>query len=94
MPINYINRKNNWCENLKEFLKLSSDLYIKMVENIFINLTPNKLNELISTVEINLGSIPLSTKNQMIKKYQEHYLNLSNLIKENDRFFYKRVKIK
>ena len=91
MTINYINRKNNWCENLKEFLKLSSDLYIKMVENIFINLTPNKLNELISTVEINLGSIPLSTKNQMIKKYQEHYLNLSNLIKENDRFFYKRV---
>ncbi len=83
LTVNYENRKTDWYCNLEYFLKNSSLEFQNLVLNYYNSLTPMKFTYLMMQAEINNKcQIPLTTKEEMTKKYQKHYLKIHDIIKK------------
>lgn len=81
--VNPSNRKCDWYTHLREFLIVSDGEYLNTVVNIYNKLTPNVLASLIELAERRHKMIiPLSTKNDILTKYEIHYQKIGLIISE------------
>lgn len=80
-----IENKNdgNWYELLREFLILSDSEYLNLVQDIYNKLTPQNLIMIIELSEKRHNiEIPLTTKKDIISKYNEHYKKIGIILNE------------